>query len=1288
MKHSIIPVLLIAASLTTSHAQWKSINPGAGGQVQDVVADPGTIGTLYLASDMEGVYKSTDNGESWHITGKLMHNRVYSVTVDPGNSDKLYIGTLYGLHRSTDGGTTYQFIQTTKGWSIGSIAVDPTNSNRIIAGPGWRDDYDFIGTLGESQTGSGELFLSEDGGVNWTKKTFDTNTASDRNIWSICYNPTNSDIVYIGSSKGIYKSMDGGNQWVKLPNPNGGNSNRGISLSSDGNVLYAAYDSPGSLYATPTAAIAWQPVMAGNGIALSILNYWYPEVDPRSGGSTHSVLVGLQGQRDGLFEGTFNWSGNTLSSYTWKKIWSGNSTYDRGWDYADPNARFAHYTPATWTRAVWSTTNQTIYEGLPDGSVYTWHNKYCIPNPAFSVPAFGKYWPTYSSRGTESTYSYDIAVHNNYVLQGQGDNGLMESWDYGFSWSNMQHRLNSGINLSDVQAVDIADAWGTPMAIAQATSGYGGNALDGRFYVKPLVNHSPEDTWTLLGAGPDKLLNIENGVLRDIAVSPANPAKVFLFSTGYGMYMIEDIGRSVSSLAIGKPVNARKISNGVADATTSAKKIAPHPTNEDVVFYYASSGNTGVYKGVNTNNTWSWSKIYNGYGWDSEVHAWEHEGQVYLMYEGFATGAQGDGNHAIVALSLDEGETWNIVFNKEKAMALITPDWYNEWKEVYIFHTKGGPAGYGNTLVVNYYHHGFQLGYGLFKGTIQPNADIVWEDWTGDLHFPGPTSGLFAETDQGLNYYTTTAGAGAWMREIGPKSDLPALPLAPEMVSAEPLTSKTINVSWSDLADNETGYRIERKSGAGEFETIGQVGRNKNSYVDFELQHSTNYTYRIVAFNKGGISAYSDLTMATTLEGNGIPCQNPNLIANGDFEANLNGWLFYTNAGAIATTSAVNEEGFSGSLACKTVITQVTGNENDIQLYKPFSGLTGNTTYQVTFKAKSSLAKSIRMGILLDHSPWTGFLNETIALSTELQDYGPFNFYMPEDNDQVRIDFFLGANAMNLWMDDITITSTTPCIAYQVDSIKVLNCLGNLDIGDTYSLVYQAYPEDVEFPRVKWSTSDENILTVTSNGFLKALSKGTATIKLEALDGGLPDSCIIQVNMLVEGITIDNCPTAKLKPGDTYQLLTTIIPEEASNKAVIWTSSNNSVATVSSEGVVTAIGVGSTSIKVETVSQGKSKRCTIGVDLGSGVDNLSASAIQIFPNPIRLGNDLKLMLPDSRATELELIDITGNSLYKAILSADGDQPLMIAGKHFMHKGLYVLKIKRNDSVQGFKIIVK
>ncbi len=1110
MKYILSLLVIGILGITGLEAQWLSINPGAGGQVQDVVGDPSNPGTLYLASDMEGVYKSTDNGESWDITGVLMHNRVYAVTVDPGNPERLYVGTLYGLHTSDDGGDNYDFVFPTRGTSIGCIAVDPASSENVIVGPGRRDDSDFISKLDDQANGVGMVYLTKDGGVGWDEIIFDSNPATDKNIWNICYDQNNTSIVYLGSTKGIFKSSDGGSSWSKIPNPAGGSDNRGVSLSPDGSVLYAAYNTTGKIFATPTSSISWQEVMQGDGISLSNFRYWYPEVDSRSTGSSHKLLVGMQGQREGLFEGTFNWTGSILDSYSWKRIWHDDGGWDRGWDYATPNARYAHYTPAGWDRAVWSTTNQTIYEGVPAEDAFSWNNKYCIPHTEFQVPHWGQMWSTYSSRGSESTYTYDIAVHENYVIQGQGDNGFMESWDYGKSWNNMQHRRE--INLSDVQAVDIADAWGTAVVVAQATSGYGGWATDGRLYVKPLKGHAPTDSWVHLGAGPQKLLGIEDGILRDVAVSPANPAKVFMFSTNHGMYMIEDLGRTMAYQKQGKTLIAQKIFDSKSTGANSVKKIAPHPLDEDIVFFNSSSGTQGVYKGVNKDGDWTWTKVYNGYGWDSEVHCWDHEGQVYLMYAGFASGGQGDGNHTVVALSLDEGATWKKIFTKEKAKALRLPDWYEEWKDIYNFTTKGGPAAHGNTIVVNYYHHGYQLGYGIFKGTIQTDGNITWEDWTGDLHFPGPTSSIFAENRDSLYFYTSTAGAGAWQRNIGPASAIPEAPATPSSLDAQASSSSTISLSWEDVAD-ESGYRIQRKSGTGDFSTIGQLGRNSISYSDFDLEQGTTYTYRILAFNQGGLSGYSPEALDTTLVAKDIPCEASNLIGNGDFEEELVGWRLYMYSGAEASLELSDEPGFPGEKSAKVSIGKTTslGRETDIQFYYPFVGLEANTGYEVSFRAKASQQETLHFLVLLNQAPWTNILSKTLTLTTDARDFGPYPFFIDDDPDSVRVDFFLGKSVLDVWIDDVVLEQTGDCVIEYLDEVQIQDCPPSMLPGETFPLAFSALPVSVKYPRVIWSTSDSSIAVVAQDGRVSALSPGQVTITLSPVNGAKSDHCEISI---------------------------------------------------------------------------------------------------------------------------------------------------------------------------------
>jgi hypothetical protein len=774
MHHLISFSFILILGIQTLPAQWISINPGAGGQVQDVVCDPDIPGRLFLACDMVGIFETIDNGESWNPKGSLHQNRVYAIAITPGNSGRMYVGNLYGLEVSNDGGNTFASVPETRKLSIAAIAIDPNNQNNVIAAIGWRDDYDFAGMFGMSINGKGEIFRSTDGGVSWTRITFDETSNTDRNVFTIVYDKNNSDIIYLGAAKGIYKSTNGGLNWTKIQGPSDTFKNRGVSLSPDGKVLYASYLSSwvglnARVYTTLTSSIDWKEVNKGaTGIDIGNIRHWYPEVDPRSMGSSHKVLISQEGDRVGLYEGTFDWNYNSNTvAFSWAQIWTSTEIYDLGWDVGRANARYVHYTPVKWERALWTTTNQTIQSADWNESAYLWKNRYSNPNTKFSFNIWGRTVPAYSSNGTASTYTWDVAAHENYIIQGQGDNGPMESWDSGFSWSNVWMKENNF--LSDVQAVAIVEAGGPPIVLAQMTQGFGGAAYTGNLYAKKLVNHAPSDTWQFIGGGESKKGGLGNGVLSDIASSPAKPERVFIFSRQDGMYMIDDINDAFSG---GSNVFI-KISNGVANNIYSSKQIAPHPTNPNIVFFSSNNGgnqaNQGVYKGEWTGpgaQDWTWTYIYNGRGWDAEVACWEHNGQVYLFYSGASNETGGDGNHYIGALSLDEGNTWNVVLNRQKAKQLTTHSWFSVLEADYNFQNKGGVYGYGNYVFMNLYDHRFQKGYGLYRGIIDENGDVSWEDWTGDLPFVGLTSLVTAMDNGKLYMYAATPGAGVWKREL------------------------------------------------------------------------------------------------------------------------------------------------------------------------------------------------------------------------------------------------------------------------------------------------------------------------------------------------------------------------------------------------------------------------------------------------------------------------------------------------------------------------------------------
>ena len=130
--------------------------------------------------------------------------------------------------------------------------------------------------------------------------------------------------------------------------------------------------------------------------------------------------------------------------------------------------------------------------------------------------------------------------------------------------------------------------------------------------------------------------------------------------------------------------------------------------------------------------------------------------------------------------------------------------------------------------------------------------------------------------------------------------------------------------------------------------------------------------------------------------------------------------------------------------------------------------------------------------------------------------------------------------------------------------------------GETLTLIATVTPEDATDKTVTWTSSDETVATV-ANGVVTALKAGKVTIT--AKSGEVSATCEITVNAKVipaTGIALDKT-TAEMTEGETLTLPATVTPENATDKTVTWTSSDETVATVAN-GVVTALKAGKATI--------------------------------------------------------------------------------------------------------------
>ncbi|MCM1076581.1 MAG: leucine-rich repeat protein [Bacteroides sp.] len=135
--------------------------------------------------------------------------------------------------------------------------------------------------------------------------------------------------------------------------------------------------------------------------------------------------------------------------------------------------------------------------------------------------------------------------------------------------------------------------------------------------------------------------------------------------------------------------------------------------------------------------------------------------------------------------------------------------------------------------------------------------------------------------------------------------------------------------------------------------------------------------------------------------------------------------------------------------------------------------------------------------------------------------------------------------------------------------------------GDTIQLKAVITPENAMVESLKWYSNNEAVAIVNSEGVVTAINIGQSIITVSC--GDLSATCVITVMpTTVSSISIDKNEWSA-KVGDTVQLTATVMPEDATDKSVMWSSSDESVATVTNEGLVTAVGVGDAVIKVTSV---------------------------------------------------------------------------------------------------------
>ncbi|MDD2648101.1 MAG: Ig-like domain-containing protein [Eubacteriales bacterium] len=169
---------------------------------------------------------------------------------------------------------------------------------------------------------------------------------------------------------------------------------------------------------------------------------------------------------------------------------------------------------------------------------------------------------------------------------------------------------------------------------------------------------------------------------------------------------------------------------------------------------------------------------------------------------------------------------------------------------------------------------------------------------------------------------------------------------------------------------------------------------------------------------------------------------------------------------------------------------------------------------------------------------------------------------------------------------------TVTVASREVSSVKLSKSALALTTGKTSTLKASVAPSNAISKKATWSSSNSSVATVSSSGKVKAVGIGTAVITATS-NNGVSSSCTVVVSPItLTKATIASSKSVKL--GKTASLKVTFKPSNASDKSVTWTSSNESVATVSASGVVTGIAKG-TAVITMTTANGITDTCKITV---------------------------------------------------------------------------------------------
>lgn len=238
-------------------ATWERFPSFSARRVTTIAIDPQLPATVYAGTMGDAVYKSPDGGQHWlpHNVGLKEHvSFINQFVFHPTLSEKIYAATTVGAYYTKDAGR--EWIERMNGMKevhiVTSIAIDPKDPAILYGGT------------------TGGIYRSDDGALNWKKinngliPESELMAAMALGVNAIEIDRLHRDIVYAGTTKGLFRTANRGEQWERigqsLPDPFVSSI---VIHPTDSSLLYIG--GPGGVWKSPDSGKTWQAMNRGLG---------------------------------------------------------------------------------------------------------------------------------------------------------------------------------------------------------------------------------------------------------------------------------------------------------------------------------------------------------------------------------------------------------------------------------------------------------------------------------------------------------------------------------------------------------------------------------------------------------------------------------------------------------------------------------------------------------------------------------------------------------------------------------------------------------------------------------------------------------------------------------------------------------------------------------------------------------------------------------------------------------------------------------------------------------------